>query len=78
MLRGVPFGHGGSRYILSRGTMESFVGGHEGIANRYDVRAEGVCCGDFLLSKALRETSRIEVQGAVGFPRSAWVVAASS
>ncbi|PKS05588.1 hypothetical protein jhhlp_008106 [Lomentospora prolificans] len=63
MLGDFPFAHGGSGYILSRAAMEAFVGENPGVANKYDEDVHNHCCGDFLLSKALKETTGVPVTG---------------
>jgi hypothetical protein len=59
------FAHGGSGYILSKAAMDDFVGGHPNVGNKFDVQAKSECCGDYLLSAALKEMSGIEVQQTV-------------
>ncbi|PKS13162.1 hypothetical protein jhhlp_000505 [Lomentospora prolificans] len=56
-----PFAHGGSGYIMSRGAMDAFVGENPGIGNAYDQRVTQECCGDWMFSKAMQETSGIPV-----------------
>ncbi|SPN98442.1 uncharacterized protein DNG_01486 [Cephalotrichum gorgonifer] len=56
-----PFAHGGSGYIVSRGAMDAFVGQNPGIGNKYDQRVTEECCGDWMFSKAMKETSGISV-----------------
>ncbi|KAL2105712.1 hypothetical protein VUR80DRAFT_7009 [Thermomyces stellatus] len=56
-----PFAHGGSGYIMSRAAMDDFVGQHPGIGNAYDERVADECCGDWMFSKAVSETSGIPV-----------------
>ena len=60
-----PFAHGGSGYVMSRAAMDDFVGNHPGIGNAYDERVMDECCGDWMLSKAVSETSGIAVTQAV-------------
>lgn len=60
-----PFAHGGSGYVMSRGAMDDFVGKHPGIGNAYDERVTEECCGDWMFSKAMSETSNIPVTQAV-------------
>jgi hypothetical protein len=62
-----PFAHGGSGYVLSKATMEDFVGTHKSVANKYDVQAKSECCGDYLLSVALKEMTGLEVTQTVSF-----------
>ncbi|KAH8886006.1 hypothetical protein GQ53DRAFT_750838 [Thozetella sp. PMI_491] len=57
----LPFAHGGSGYIMSRGAMDDFVGAHPGIANSYDKAVIETCCGDWMFAKAMMETSKIPV-----------------
>jgi hypothetical protein len=68
MINDKPFAHGGSGYVLSKATMESFVGAHPNIGNKYDVQAKSECCGDYLLSIGLKEMADIEVEQAVRVP----------
>ncbi len=68
MINDSPFAHGGSGYILSQAAMSSFVGQHPTVANQFDERAKHECCGDYVLSNALRETTGISVEQAVRFP----------
>lgn len=60
-----PFAHGGSGYVMSRGALDDFVGEHPGIGNAYDQRVTEECCGDWMFSKAMIETSNIGVTQAV-------------
>ncbi|KAK0625036.1 glycosyltransferase family 31 protein [Bombardia bombarda] len=64
LINDVWFAHGGSGYVLSRGMMDDFVGRNPGIANRWDEVAKEECCGDFMFSKAVRETSMKNVSQA--------------
>lgn len=56
-----PFAHGGSGYVVSRALMEEFVGGQPGIGNKYDERVVNECCGDWMFSKAVHETTNVSV-----------------
>lgn len=62
-----PFAHGGSGYIMSKGLMDDFVGKHPGIGNAYDERVADECCGDWMFSKAVSETSGVKVTQAVSW-----------
>lgn len=62
---GIPFAYGGAGYLLSQAAMADFVGDNPGIANRYDVETAKWEGGDFMLAKALKETSNISVSEAV-------------
>lgn len=63
-----PFAHGGSGYVMSRGAMDDFIGQHPGIGNAYDERVADECCGDWMFSKAVSETSNIPVSQSVSCP----------
>ncbi|KAI1869272.1 uncharacterized protein JN550_005902 [Neoarthrinium moseri] len=54
--QGFPFAHGGSGYILSHAALQDFAGNHPGIANQYDTKIKEVCCGDYMLAQALKDT----------------------
>ena len=64
-LAGHLFAHGGSGYLISQGMMRAFLGGKSGIANKYDIAAKSTCCGDALLSKALKAETGVSVKDAV-------------
>lgn len=71
-LLGVPtvigsrlFAHGGSGYIVSQASMKEMIGKNPGIANRYDVEMQHNCCGDFMFSQVLNETTGVLVEGFV-------------
>ena len=61
----VPFGHGGSGYIVSGTAMQDLFEGREGVANRWDQRASQECCGDFIFGLALRTETGIVVNHTV-------------
>ncbi|EFZ01365.2 glycosyltransferase family 31 protein [Metarhizium robertsii ARSEF 23] len=63
-LANFPFGHGGSGYLVSRGTMHSMFHGKTGVANKYDEPVQHTCCGDFMWSKALKDETGIPVVNA--------------
>lgn len=68
MLGGLPFGHGGSGYVLSKATMAEFAGKHEGVANQYDKQIHATCCGDAMFAQAVKDTTDLDVQNAVCKP----------
>ncbi|KAH9219261.1 hypothetical protein DL95DRAFT_292216 [Leptodontidium sp. 2 PMI_412] len=53
-LEGLPFAHGGSGILVSRGATESLVIEHNGTAARWDPRIAGNCCGDAILAEAFK------------------------
>ncbi|CAL3967947.1 unnamed protein product [Diplocarpon coronariae] len=55
LINDVPFGHGGSGYLMSREAMRSFVVDHNGTAAKWDPRLSNECCGDYTLALALKE-----------------------
>ncbi|KAF4125786.1 hypothetical protein GMORB2_1032 [Geosmithia morbida] len=55
LLNDMPFAHGGSGYVLSGDLMRRMVNDLPDLAARYDERATQECCGDFLMSVAVRE-----------------------
>jgi hypothetical protein len=75
MLGGFPFAHGGSGYLVSRGTMGAMFDGKENVANRFDQNATGICCGDALFSMALKEETGVSVKNVVSLSKSATQVA---
>ncbi|KAL7934835.1 glycosyltransferase family 31 protein [Trichoderma chlorosporum] len=58
----IPFGHGGSGYIVSSAAMHGFFAGKENVANRWDEATRDTCCGDVMFATALREATGIEVK----------------
>ena len=65
MLDGHRFAHGGSGYLMSQGMMRAFLDGKLGVANKYDVAAKSTCCGDALLSQALKAETDVSVKNVV-------------
>lgn len=65
MLRDMPFAHGGSGYLASKGLMEAMFGGKAGVANRYDDAATRTCCGDALFSHAVKNETGVDVVNVV-------------
>ncbi|KAH7327135.1 hypothetical protein BKA65DRAFT_528149 [Rhexocercosporidium sp. MPI-PUGE-AT-0058] len=51
----LPFAHGGSGILLSRGATENLVIKNNGTAARWDSRIAGNCCGDAILAEAFKE-----------------------
>lgn len=68
MLHNFGFGHGGSGYIISKAAMEEFAGKNPGVANKYDVKAQNECCGDYMFALAMKEHTEVTVQQMVYFP----------
>ncbi|KAJ4288833.1 hypothetical protein N0V88_007162 [Collariella sp. IMI 366227] len=62
MLHNFGFGHGGSGYIISKAAMEEFAGKNPGVANKYDVKAQNECCGDYMFALAMKEHTEVTVQ----------------
>ncbi|KAG6148041.1 hypothetical protein E4U46_000078 [Claviceps purpurea] len=60
----LPFGHGGSGYLVSQAAMHAMFHGKENVANKYDEPVQHVCCGDAMWSKALKDETGIEVVNA--------------
>lgn len=59
------FAHGGSGYVVSKAAMKEFAGQNPGIANRYDERVRGVCCGDYMFAISLKDTIGLKVESLV-------------
>ncbi|KAI9050643.1 hypothetical protein LZ554_005800 [Drepanopeziza brunnea f. sp. 'monogermtubi'] len=57
LINGMPFGHGGSGYLMSREAMRAFAVTHNGTAAKWDSRMHDECCGDWTLAQALKEYS---------------------
>ncbi|KAF5673304.1 hypothetical protein FHETE_3428 [Fusarium heterosporum] len=57
MLKGKPFAHGGSGYIIHGDTMKKMVDIPD-LAHKYDLMAHHECCGDYLMSLAVMETGK--------------------
>ncbi|KAG9249973.1 glycosyltransferase family 31 protein [Emericellopsis atlantica] len=55
LLNEFPFAHGGSGYVVSGELMKTMANNITDLATKYDERAGGVCCGDFLFAKAASE-----------------------
>jgi hypothetical protein len=70
LINDFTFGHGGSGYLVSKATMEDFVGKHPGVANEYDLRAKNECCGDYIFALALKAKTDVGVQNMVRYPVS--------
>jgi hypothetical protein len=56
-----PFAHGGSGYLVSQAAMRG-VAENPGLANRLEAETRRTCCGDFMLAKALHNTTGIRVE----------------
>lgn len=65
MLGDLPFGHGGSGYVVSKTAMHEFFEGKTNVANRWDQRTTRTCCGDAMFSEAIREETGIVVNNTV-------------
>ncbi|KAL4725171.1 hypothetical protein ACLX1H_007317 [Fusarium chlamydosporum] len=57
MLKGKPFAHGGSGYVIHGDTMKKMVAIPD-LAHKYDMMATHECCGDYLMSLAVMETGK--------------------
>ncbi|SPJ75138.1 uncharacterized protein FTOL_04869 [Fusarium torulosum] len=57
MLKGKPFAHGGSGYVIHGDTMKKMVEIPD-LAHKYDLMAHHECCGDYLMSLAVMETGK--------------------
>ncbi|MCJ1475572.1 hypothetical protein MMC13_004235 [Lambiella insularis] len=51
----IEFAHGGTGYIISQAAMQAAVGKHLDIATKYDKEVQGICCGDRMIARVLRE-----------------------
>lgn len=54
-LNNLPFGHGGSGYILSQGTMKAVLGENKKLDQKYEELAKNSCCGDYVVAQALHD-----------------------
>lgn len=61
----LPFGHGGSGYLVSKATMHAMFHEKEGIANKYDDATQRTCCGDAMWAQALKDEIGVGVVNAV-------------
>lgn len=59
------FAHGGTGYLVSKGTMHSMFFGKTGVANLYDEPVSKVCCGDYMWGKAVQDFTGRLVENAV-------------
>lgn len=57
MLKGKPFAHGGSGYVIHGDTMRKMAQIPD-LAHKYDMMATHECCGDYLMSLAVQETGK--------------------
>lgn len=55
MLKGHPFAHGGSGYVVSGALLKEIVENIPDVGHKYDQMATTVCCGDYLFAKAAHE-----------------------
>ncbi|KAI5778641.1 hypothetical protein EDC01DRAFT_719362 [Geopyxis carbonaria] len=62
LYQGTRFGHGGSGYLVSSAAMEPFRG--HGLAERFEARTAGSCCGDHIFAVAIQEAGGHAVQDA--------------
>lgn len=62
-MSGTKFNHGGSGYVLSGPAMRAFASWYPQMASVWDERTAKECCGDYVLTLALKELG-IEVSGA--------------
>lgn len=65
LINDFPFAHGGSGYILSHAALKAYAGDNPGIANKFDMAVRQECCGDFLFSKSLKETTNTDISNMV-------------
>ncbi|KAG6041953.1 hypothetical protein E4U41_000068 [Claviceps citrina] len=63
-LGNLPFGHGGSGYLVSQATMHAMFHGKENVANKWDDPVQRVCCGDAMFAQALKDEIGVEVVNA--------------
>jgi len=54
-MAGTKFNHGGSGYILSRAAIRAFAEEYPAVASIWDARTTNECCGDYVLTLALKE-----------------------
>ncbi|UPL01311.1 hypothetical protein LCI18_012245 [Fusarium solani-melongenae] len=57
MLKGTPFAHGGSGYVIYGDTVRKMVEIPD-LAHKYDMMATHECCGDYLMALAVNETGK--------------------
>ena len=65
LINNFAFGHGGSGYILSHAALKAYAGDNPGIANKFDITAMHECCGDYIFSRSLKETTDINISNMV-------------
>uniref|UniRef100_A0A060TIJ0 ARAD1D46882p n=1 Tax=Blastobotrys adeninivorans TaxID=409370 RepID=A0A060TIJ0_BLAAD len=69
----LPFAHGGSGVVLSRKAVEETIGKHPEYLAEYEREAFGVCCGDALVAKMLRDKMGLEIsRGTQEYPHIGW------
>jgi hypothetical protein len=67
MLGGFPFAHGGSGYLMSSALMRSMFEDKENVANEWDQEAPKTCCGDYLLARAVDNSTELRVKNMVSY-----------
>lgn len=67
MLGGFPFAHGGSGYLMSSALMRGMFEGKENVANKWDQEAPKTCCGDYLLARAVDNSTKLRVKNVVSY-----------
>lgn len=60
----LPFGHGGSGYLVSKATMHAMFHEKEGVANKYDEAVQHTCCGDAMWAQVLKDEIGVGVVNA--------------
>lgn len=61
----IPFGHGGSGYLVSRAAMQGLFDGKENVANNWDEATIDSCCGDVMFAQALKNETGLSVNNTV-------------
>jgi hypothetical protein len=59
-----PLAHGGTGYVISGVLLRNLVESNPGVSELYNHKARNECCGDLLLSQALKERAGVKVQHA--------------
>ncbi|KAK0111532.1 hypothetical protein ONS95_001886 [Cadophora gregata] len=82
LINDLPFGHGGSGYLMSREAMRTFAVTNNGTAAKWDSKMHEECCGDWVLAQVLKEykmdlknswpTINGETQSTIPFAEDHW------
>ncbi|KAH7317766.1 hypothetical protein BKA65DRAFT_515163 [Rhexocercosporidium sp. MPI-PUGE-AT-0058] len=82
LINDLPFGHGGSGYLMSREAMRTFAVTNNGTAAKWDSKMHDECCGDWVLAQVLKEykmdlknswpTINGETQSTIPFAEDHW------